>query len=81
MLSRLRKEIMPTVLPYRMNSDELIRYSSFTVSAKTTYIEKLKRLQARSELDDCYDCIDYMIKNMKRLEQEAMLTDRAFMSD
>jgi len=75
MLSRLRQEIMPDIISYRMNSIELERYHNFTATIKTPYTEKLKRLKARPELSDCYDCIDYIIKNMVRLEQEAMLTD------
>lgn len=75
MLSRLRQEIMLDVIPYRMNAIELERYNNFTATIKTSYAEKLKRLKDRPELSDCYDCIDYIIKNMVRLEQEAMLTD------
>jgi len=58
-----------------MNSTELDKYTNFTAKIKTQYIEKLKSLKKHPELSDCYDCIDYMIKNMIRLEQEAMLTD------
>ena len=75
MLSRIRQEIKSDAIPYRMNSDELKHYSNFTAPIKTQYAEKLKRLKRRSTLFDCYDCIDYMINSMTRLEQEAMLTD------
>ena len=75
MLSRLRQEIVPDAIPYRMNFGELERYNSLTASIKTKYAEKLEKLKTRPELSDCYDCIDYMLNNMVRLEQEAMLTD------
>jgi len=75
MLSRLRREIMPQIIPYRMDSLELERYMAFSSAIKRPYINRLKNLKTRPELSDCYDCIDYMIKNTIRLEQEAMLTD------
>lgn len=75
MLARLRREIKEDVKPYRMNETELIRYSSLTASAQSKYIEKLHGLKRHSELDDCLSCIDYMIENSVKLEQEAMITD------
>jgi hypothetical protein len=75
MLSRIRQEIMPSALPYRMDAGELARYRNFAVTIKAPYAESLKKLRIRSELSDCRDCIDYMLKHMIRLEQEAMLTD------
>ena len=75
MLSRLRIEVNPDVIPYRMNSGELERYNNLTVPVNGAYIEKLKRLKLRPEISDCFDCIDYMVKKMMRLEQEAMLID------
>jgi hypothetical protein len=75
MLSRLRKEITPDVIPYRMDSSELKRYYSYTATIKTPYIKKIKNLKIRPELSDCCECIEYMIKYMVRLEQEAMLID------
>jgi len=73
MLSRIRREICPKAIPYRMNIDELIRYRSLTAKVEKQYCMKLERLKSRPELSDCIDCIDYMLKNMVRLEQEAML--------
>ena len=73
MLSRLRREIVSEAIPYRMSSSELERYSNLAAPTSVAYIEKLKRLKNCCELSDCYDCIDYMIKNRMRLEQEAML--------
>ena len=34
----------------------------------------LKKLKEQERLSDCLDCIDYMLNNKVRLEQEAMLT-------
>jgi len=75
MLSRLRREITPAVAPYRMNPDELQRHKDLAMQIKTSYIEKLKKLKHRLELSDCCHCLDYMITNRIRLEQEAMLTE------
>jgi len=75
MLARLRREIVANIMPLCMSIDELKRYSGFAASVKSPYVKKLEELRLLPELSDCYDCIDYMIKNMVRLEQEAMLTD------
>jgi hypothetical protein len=75
MLARLRREIKHDVIPYRMDKSELIRYSSLRASVPPKYVKKLCGLKRRSELGDCLPCIDYMIDNQVKLEQEAMLTD------
>lgn len=75
MLSRLRREIKYDVFPYRMDKTELEKYSSLTMFVQPQYIEKLCSLSQRTELGDCLPCIEYMIKNRLKLEQEALLTD------
>jgi hypothetical protein len=73
MLARLRREIKSNILPYRMNKDELICHERFTASITPGYIQKLQTLLQRKELFDCLSCINYMIDNKIRLEQEAMI--------
>jgi hypothetical protein len=73
MLARLRREIKHNILPYRMNRDELIRHENFVASIKPGYVEKLRTLLRREELIDCFPCLNYMIENNIRLEQEAMI--------
>jgi hypothetical protein len=73
MLARLRREISKEILPYRMDQDELIRYAQFTAPLTQAYIERLRLLLKRDELTDCFSCINYMINNRVKLEQEAML--------
>ncbi|SHN50370.1 Wadjet anti-phage system protein JetD domain-containing protein [Desulfitobacterium chlororespirans] len=75
MLARLRREITQDISAYRMNVQELKRYSNLTASVTHAYAEKVKSLGLRSELNDCKECLDYMVSNRKKLEQEAMLTD------
>lgn len=75
MLSRLRREIKSDVTPYRMNKDELKHYDKLAAPISLSYAEKLNNLKQRRELNDCIECIDYMIANKVRLEQEAMLTN------
>jgi hypothetical protein len=75
MLARLRREIKEDVTPYRMNEQELNKYDNLAAHITHIYSEKLKCLMLRPELKDCLECIDYMVKNGKKLEQEAMLTD------
>ena len=74
MLLRLRREILPGVQPYRMNADELTRYSDFAQPIRQDYAEKLQALSGNDLLADCRDCLRYMCENRVRLEQEAMLT-------
>ena len=74
MLLRLRREILPAVQPYRMNADELTRYSDFAQPIRQDYAEKLQALSGDGLLADCRDCLRYMCENRVRLEQEAMLT-------
>ena len=74
MLLRLRKEIMPSIQPYRMSKNELIAFQSFTQSFSKEYAEKLRKLSEQEQLSDCRVCINYMLEHHIKLEQEAMLT-------
>ncbi|MDR2149387.1 MAG: DUF2220 domain-containing protein [Spirochaetaceae bacterium] len=74
MLARLRREITPGVLPYRMNEEDLRRYAAFTAPVKASYLEKLQNLKGQAELRDCFPCLAYMITHRIRLEQEALLS-------
>ncbi|MEG1515647.1 MAG: DUF2220 family protein [Clostridia bacterium] len=73
MLARLRRDISHNVQPYRMNIQELIRYTQGTISFSPAYSSKLRELSARTELADCLECLRYMQANSIRLEQEVML--------
>ena len=73
MLARLRREIREEIGPFRMSISELINYKHLTAPITEKYAEKLKLLTAKHELLDCYDCINYLVANKIRLEQEAML--------
>lgn len=75
MLARLRREIKKDVIPNRMNERELNRYEDLAVQITQLYSEKLKSLMQHPELKDCLECLNYMVKHEKKLEQEAMLTD------
>ena len=75
MLKRLRQEININILPYRMNNEELVKFSSYTISFSDEYALKLKNLLDEEILFDCKACLEYMLKNKVRLEQEAMLTN------
>jgi hypothetical protein len=73
MLARLRREIKNNIHPFCMNLDELAHYKNLTASISTAYIEKLQTLLKRDELSDCFPCINYMIDNKIKLEQEAII--------
>ncbi|MDR1316486.1 MAG: DUF2220 domain-containing protein, partial [Spirochaetales bacterium] len=73
MLARLRREIKPGVIPYRMNTEELIRHAVFAAPVTPPYLAKLQSLTRQKELSDCLPCLEYMITRQLRLEQEALL--------
>ncbi|MDR1136655.1 MAG: DUF2220 domain-containing protein [Clostridiales Family XIII bacterium] len=75
MLSRIRRDVISNAEPYRMNVDELKRHQRFSAPITRQYAEKIRGLKTRPELLDCCDCMDYMLENMIRLEQEAMLVE------
>ena len=53
MLLRLRKEIMPSVQPYRMSKNELLAFQTYTQTFSKDYAEKLRRLSENEQLADC----------------------------
>lgn len=73
MLARLRREVLNGIKPFRMDTSELVNYKHLTASITMQYAEKLKSLITKQELQDCYDCINYLIEKKVRLEQESML--------
>jgi len=73
MLGRLRREIFCNVQPWRMGIPELEEYSQYCKGFEKNYAKKLSTLLTLPELDDCADCIKYMLRHAVRLEQEAML--------
>lgn len=75
MLARLRREIWQEVKPYRMNISELMKYKHLAAQITPQYAQKLKMLTTKQELLDCHDCLNYLITNKVRLEQESMLTE------
>jgi hypothetical protein len=73
MLARLRREIRPDAQPYRMDEGELAHRPALTLRITAEYAGRLQTLALREELADCLPCINYMIRNRVKLEQEAML--------
>lgn len=73
MLARLRREVNPNARPYRMDKQELIRFTHFATSFSPEYAVKLRELMTKPELSDCSECLCYMLENCIRLEQESLL--------
>ena len=73
MLARLRKNINPAILPYRMDEKELREHYDSTKPITRTYLEKLKSLMKFPELVDCLPCITFMLKHSTKLEQENLI--------
>lgn len=74
MLLRLRKEITSSIMPYRMSKYELEKYENYTQTFSKEYAEKLLKLYEEARLEDCRECLNYMVKHKIKLEQEAMFT-------
>jgi hypothetical protein len=75
MLARLRREIREDVRPCRMDAQELAKYAALALPVTEEYAGKLRDLARRQELADCLPCINYMVENRVKLEQEAMISD------
>ena len=73
MLARLRREIRSDIYPYRMDKQELLTFSSATSSFSSEYGQKLRDLMMQNGLQDCSECLAYMLECGVRLEQEALL--------
>ena len=56
-----------------MGVDELKAYKEFTVPISDDYLNKVLTLKNKDTLSECRECINYMIENKVKLEQEALL--------
>lgn len=75
MLARLRREIDPTIEPYRMDQKEVTAYRDHCSKVSKTYADKLLELSCKPELFDSQDVLRYLAENQIRLEQEALLLE------
>lgn len=57
-----------------MSKYELEKYENYTQTFSKEYAEKLLKLYEEARLEDCRECLNYMVKHKIKLEQEAMLT-------
>jgi len=73
MLARLRRDVLSSIQPWRMDKEEMERFSGYTTAFSEDYKKRLSSLLVYPELSDCYGCIEHMISSGARLEQEAML--------
>lgn len=73
MFSRLKKNIFKGLKSYKMGIEELKKYENFSTKIDDEYASKLCSLIERNELVDEYKCLEYMIENRIKLEQEAMI--------
>lgn len=73
MLARLRREINPAIEPYQMSISELSQHKEQCIMFDEAYGNRLNTLLNQAELSDCRNCIQYMILQKIKLEQEALL--------
>ena len=70
MLARMRRNIISSIKPFRMSKEELLKYRDYAISFGDLYLQKVRELKNFPELMDCFSCLDFMISNRIRLEQE-----------
>ena len=73
MYSRLRREIDPRILPWRMSMTELTAHCDQAVNFDDSYAAKLAELLEDPTLRDCRETLLYMLQHRLRLEQEVLI--------
>lgn len=72
--TRLRREIAPAALPWRMDVETLRQYDERTMPiTDQRYLDGLKRLLDDPEYEIFHEVIRYMIRRRVRLEQEQLI--------
>ncbi len=73
MLARLRREIDPAILPYRMDLSEVKAHRDHCTGISGRYAERLLELSRQPELADAKEVLEYLAEERIRLEQEVLL--------
>ncbi len=73
--SRLRREVDPRILPWRMSKTELTAHSDQAANFDDTYAAKLAELLDDPMLRDSRETLLYMLQHRLRLEQEVLIED------
>ena len=71
--ARLRDNIIPELLPYKMDKNTLIENKIYWNSFDDKYRELLKKLKQENKYSIFFEVIDYMLENNIRLEQESII--------
>ncbi len=71
-LSQLRREISPSIQPYRMDIATFEKYNRLSRPLNQNDVRNLRRLLARIELQDVAPIIKHLLKRELKLEQEAI---------
>ena len=72
--TRLKKQIIPELKPYRMDVESFIAMKSFWQAFDDKYAKALEKLLNQKDYLDFHDLIRLMLKERARLEQEAFLS-------
>ncbi len=73
--SRLKKNIIPDLIPYNMGIVDLENNRNFLVNIDDKYANKMLLLLKQPVLKECYDTIKYIALNKVKLEQEAFIRE------
>lgn len=71
--TRLRDNIIPELVPYKMDKKALIQNKIYWKTFDSKYKELLKKLRQEGKYSVFFEVIDFMLENNIRLEQESML--------
>lgn len=75
MFEMLKSNIFNNAKTYRMGIKELQEYEKYCIKIDDAYIEKINNLKKKATLYEYIDCLEYMIENKIKLEQEALLIE------
>ncbi len=74
MFTRLKKELFPTLLPYKMGIDEYEAYKAYGVERTPSYLQTLQQQMEAHQFDGVFTPVaQAILKNGVTVEQEIML--------
>lgn len=74
MFTRLKRDLFPRLVSYRMDQDEYEVYKAFGVERSTTYLDMLRQRMADESFDPTFNSVaEAIIANGRTIEQEIML--------
>lgn len=74
MFTRLKRDLFPGLVPYRMDQDEYEVYKAFGIERSTIYLDLLRQRMVDESFDPTFNSVaEAIIANGRTIEQEIML--------